>query len=469
MKRKIAISFVLFFITLSLFASLRSEMQLLTKKYKLSNASIGITVQRTKNGKDLYQYQSDKTFIPASNNKLFTAISALLALPPNFTFNTTIYIDPAKVHNKILNGNLYIQFTGDPSLTSSRLKALIQKLKTHGIDNIKGDVVLVANRFSGDLYPEGWSKSDMDYCYAAPSSSMNLNRNCMIISVDSAGDGKSEIKRLTNTQGVKIINQLTLVSGKKANSCQFKSLMTGENILYLTGCIPNQAHTRMSFAISNPALKTLDMVTDILNNDHIDVSGSIAIGNLPNKLTPIVKTNSSSLDQMIKHMLLHSDNLYAESIAKSIGFYVNGIGSTPSASEAMTSTLQNDLKLNTKRLILKDGSGLSHFDKTTPNFLATMLTKAFNNKQIGKRLYRELPISGISGTIKYRMNSKSLLGKVRAKTGTLDGTIALSGYVVTKQKHRLSFSIMINDLNKNQRRSARAFQNAAVQLFYNYL
>lgn len=466
--KKILSFLFLSLLCLSTFASLSTDIQSLTKKYKITNASIGIAVQRTKSGQSLYQYHANKEFTPASNNKLFTATAALLTLPSNFTFNTSVYANPLKINNHTINDNLYIKFTGDPSLTSSQLSNLIQKLKRTGISKVNGNIILIANRFSGQPYPQGWSNADTDYCYAAPASSMNLNKNCMVISVNSTGNGKSTVKRLINTQSIQIVNALKLVSNKEARSCAFKPYMTDRNVLHLTGCIPNQAETRMSFAIINPALKTLNMVKDALQEKSIKLSGTVKIGNLPSGLSVIADTSSASLNYLLKHMLLHSDNLYAESLARSVGYKINGVGSTDSATSAISATLRKDLGLNTGPLVLKDGSGLSHLDKTSPEFLVNLLTKAYNDKQVGQKLYNALPRSGISGTLSYRMN-KTLQGKVRAKTGTLDGTVTLSGYVMTKKIHRLSFSIMINNLNKSQRNSARAFQNQVVKLFYEKL
>lgn len=114
-----------------------------------------------------------------------------------------------------------------------------------------------------------------------------------------------------------------------------------------------------------------------------------------------------------------------------------------------------------------DGSGLSHLDRVTPEFMVNFLTKAYNS-QIGKEFYNYLPASGMSGTISYRMGGK-LLGRVHAKTGTLSGVSTLSGYLLTAKNHRISFSIMLNDLKPSDRYNARRFQDKLVDVFYRNL
>ncbi len=99
--------------------------------------------------------------------------------------------------------------------------------------------------------------------------------------------------------------------------------------------------------------------------------------------------------------------------------------------------------------------------------MVNFLTKSFNSS-IGKKFYNYLPASGISGTIAYRMGGK-LLGRVHAKTGTLSGVSTLSGYVLTAKDHRISFSIMLNDLKLSDRTNARRFQDKVVETFYKNL
>ena len=99
--------------------------------------------------------------------------------------------------------------------------------------------------------------------------------------------------------------------------------------------------------------------------------------------------------------------------------------------------------------------------------MVNFLTKTFNSP-VGKKFYNYLPASGISGTIAYRMGGK-LTGKVHAKTGTVSGVSTLSGYLLTAKDHRISFSIMLNDLKISDRTNARRFQDKVVEAFYRNL
>ena len=79
--------------------------------------NIGILVENLDTGKTLYKKNANRYFMPASNAKLFTAFAALRYLGPDFTYHTNLYTDTTKIQNGALNDDIYIQFTGDPTLT----------------------------------------------------------------------------------------------------------------------------------------------------------------------------------------------------------------------------------------------------------------------------------------------------------------------------------------------------------------
>jgi len=455
----------------SSFASLNGDIQTLIKKYGLSNASIGIAVQRTNSSKWLYNHHSNSNYTPASNNKVFTAVGALLTLSRSFSFETAAYYKKSNLKGHTLYGDLYINFTGDPTLTTSGLTRLIKQIKAKGINKINGNVIAIANTFSGSNYPLGWAQTDVNQCYAAPTSSMNLNRNCMIISIQSTGGSSTKVKPIFNADHIKINNKIKFVSKKTSKTCGFEASMNSRNTLDLNGCLPKRGEWRLKFAITNPALKTLQELEVILKKSRITYTGTLSVGDMPSYgLILLTSIHSGTLNYLLKHMLQRSDNLYAESLARAVGNKLNGSGTIKSGVSGITQQIHTKLDIETdNNLIMEDGSGLSHLDSVTPKFMAEFLTETYNNNKIGKTFYNALAVSGVSGTIAYRMNSKSLMGKVHAKTGTLSGTSTLSGYVLTKRVHRLSFSIMLNDLKSSKRKSARRFQDQVVTLLYNKL
>jgi len=469
LKKISLIIFSVIIISISListsYASAKSEIRTLVKRYNMTNATIGIYAQRTKSYQELYAYAQDKKLTPASNNKIFTSVAALFILPKDFRYETSIWFDEKQKKGNTLNGDLYLHFTGDPDLTGAKLNKLIKKLKTQqGISTITGDIYLTGT-FSGPYIPKGWSKTDQTFCYGAPTSSYNLNRNCMTIILKKANHLNTKVKRLSNTTNIDIINTTHYTS----KSGLVNILMSDQNKLYLRGYLARRAEMMFKIAIRNPALKTMDTVDDFLKNNSIKYKGKLSLkSKILHTKTKQVTFYSDYRNHYIKQALRLSDNFYAETLLNTLGLQNNGYGSTTGGIKAVKSVVSNDLKMLNRNLKMFDGSGLSALDKVTPRFMTTFLSKTFNSK-VGQEFYSLLPKSGMHGTLAYRMSVNGLLGRVRAKTGTLEGASSLSGYLVTKKDHRISFSIIINDLDKKDRNNARRFQDKVVEVFYRNL
>ena len=104
--------------------NIKFDINKLLKQYNLTNSTVAISIKNAKNNHDVFSYNSHKTLKPASNLKLLVAAASFLQLGKNYTFSTSIYTNKRISPNAV--DNLYIVFSGDPSLTSVRLNSLIK-------------------------------------------------------------------------------------------------------------------------------------------------------------------------------------------------------------------------------------------------------------------------------------------------------------------------------------------------------
>lgn len=143
----------------------------------------------------------------------------------------------------------------------------------------------------------------------------------------------------------------------------------------------------------------------------------------------IAKITSPTVSEMVKFALTWSDNLLAERLARAashaVGYPMNDAGVALTIKKLLT-----DLQVDQSGLYIHDGSGLSHQDRVTAKLIADLLLKIRGNAKFAS-LYEGLPVSGISGTLESRFinTAPQAVGLVHAKTGTLDGTVSLAGYV----------------------------------------
>lgn len=442
-------------------AGLLNKLKQLQRKYGLTNVEVGIAIQRVKTDKWLFRYHANQGFMPASNNKLLTATAALLLLPTTNRFTTSAFFDKKA-------NNLYIQFTGDPTLDRSELASFVKTIKMHLPSNgqIQGNVIILANRFSAPYYPSGWSESDKQYCYALPISTMNLARNCLALSL-MKGRYRPRIIKGVNADFVTVNNQIRY--SNQAN-CQVNFKMNQRNVITLSGCMHKSEQLSLGIPIANPSLNTLNVLKAFFKQEGIRVKGQFQFGNSSDvrlhTLQKIGEISSQTLLPMLKHMLLYSDNFYAESFARTLAYDRDQVGTSKMASKVVVSTLQSMLNVPSKGIQISDGSGLSLKDRVTPTAFVILLTNAYKSPKIGKKLMQLLPSSGVDGTLKYRLGVEPYRNRVHAKTGTQEGAITISGYVYTKRTRLYDFSIMLNHVPKTHRVQARALQDGLIRYIY---
>lgn len=143
----------------------------------------------------------------------------------------------------------------------------------------------------------------------------------------------------------------------------------------------------------------------------------------------ITSVTSPTITEMVKFALTWSDNQLAERLvraaARATGFTNDDVG-VANVIKKMLTTLQ----ISDAGLFVHDGSGLSKSDRVTVKLIADLLLKIRGNEKFAA-VYEGLPVAGVSGTLedRYLTTAPQAVGLVRAKTGTLNGTVSLAGYV----------------------------------------
>jgi D-alanyl-D-alanine carboxypeptidase/D-alanyl-D-alanine-endopeptidase (penicillin-binding protein 4) len=154
---------------------------------------------------------------------------------------------------------------------------------------------------------------------------------------------------------------------------------------------------------------------------------------------PIAVHWSPPLAEILRHMDVVSDNFTAELVLKQLGAVIVGQGTTAAGAQVVRSVLAAHA-IPIADVRIADGSGLSSLDRMTPKSLVTILQRGWADREIRSVLFGALPVSGRDGTLEDRMARPPARGNVRAKTGTLNGVSALSGYV----RERYAFAVLVN-------------------------
>lgn len=194
-----------------------------------------------------------------------------------------------------------------------------------------------------------------------------------------------------------------------------------------------------------------EMLYSLQNIAGIRISiDSIRFGRLNPKKAEMIAEIQTPISYPIEKALKNSSNINAESLLYLLGYTVNTSGNfRKNGIIAMQRFVKNELKMDPKKVCnIEDGCGLCPDDRLSPRLLITILDYAHKRKNIYNEVFTLLPLSGTDGTLHDRLRKPNVLGKIRAKTGTLTregGISTLSGYFTGKDGHIMAFAIMNNE------------------------
>jgi D-alanyl-D-alanine carboxypeptidase/D-alanyl-D-alanine-endopeptidase (penicillin-binding protein 4) len=444
MKRILAGIFLTSFSTFALSSPLQIAADKIINQVDPAT-NIGVSVLDLTTGEVLYQRNAQRSFIPASNMKLFSDAAALMALGPDYRFQTKLSTNASSIENGTLNGSIFIHLPGDPSLTRHDLADLLRELQILGIKRIHGNVILVSNNSAVSAYAPGWVEKDYKYSYGAPLAPVVLDENRLWVTVNPANKvGAPAVVEYGEQNGIVLHNQVKTVASEKG--CGVGVNLDAENQLTTTGCVgAGQWAVQQRVPIINPLRYMQAIVRGELANLNIAVDGQIQLGNTTKNTLLIASHSSKPIAQLLADTLKPSDNLYADSLFLHAATKINGSPlNWAQAQQVVKNFLQQQTGVNLQTAVLTDGSGLSRQDLLSPQQTVGLLQFLHQKFPLSYEYIAALPIAGQDGTLQRRLRLPSQKGLVRAKTGTMSGIVGLSGYLYTANSHTLAFAIFVN-------------------------
>ncbi|MEG4557593.1 D-alanyl-D-alanine carboxypeptidase/D-alanyl-D-alanine-endopeptidase [Microcoleus sp. F6_B6] len=432
---------------------LGAQVDAIANRPEFSRSRWGILIQPLSSTATLYSRDAQKYFIPASNAKLLTTAAALQKLGTDFRIKTSVYSGE--------NGSLYVAGRGDPSIAEPQLKSLAQQLKQRGISQVN-QLIGDDSYFQGTAVNPNWEWEDAQAGYGAPVNSLIFNQNA--------------IDLLLSPQAIGQPLKVTFAEPKLANQWQLQnnSVTVAENesefieigrefdrpIIRVSGQLKVGGEPESAYvAVVNPANNFLQYFQQVLAAEGIPVKQALVASASRNLNQELATVESPPLAELVKETNRESNNLYAEVLLRLLG-KVTGEMPVPQEDTGESGlkelkTALTQLGVNPNSYRLADGSGLSRHNLISPEALVQTLRFMANSPAAS--IYRQsLPIAGESGTLKNRFNITPNRVNLQAKTGTMSGVSALSGYIEVPNYEPLVFSIIVNqsDLSTAKMRSA---------------
>ncbi|MBI2569613.1 MAG: D-alanyl-D-alanine carboxypeptidase/D-alanyl-D-alanine-endopeptidase [Candidatus Schekmanbacteria bacterium] len=446
-----------------------------------SRGNIGIAVIDLATKDMVYARRPDVTLMPASNMKLYTVAAALHALGPNHRLRTRLGF-VGRRQGEHIDGNLVLRGEGDPFLLADDLRDLVIELLAAGISSVGGDVVVDDSYFDHERRGNGWRDQTQKW-YNAPIGALSLNFNCVAVHVSPGmRPGVKAIVSTTPELGVDVGGGVaTRGPGQRSwFGANRREGTGGRPLVSVNGSVSTGAEELSIIrTITDPPRFAGNVFLELLKDHGItvrgglksldadDLEGSWAQSMAAERVTWLAEHYSPPLAEIAFSLQKHSNNFMAEMALKSLGAVAHGAPGTAAKGAIQVVELLRSKGIDPAGFAMVDGSGLSSLNRVTARQTAELLAAMEADWRVGPEYVAVLPRSGLDGTLHARMTSDDVRGWVRAKTGTISGVSALSGYAGGDGRPAFAFSILVNSLPCGPG-AARALQDRIARILVRY-
>lgn len=430
----------------SLQGDLRSILQVATNR-----GEWGVIVVSLSRGDTLFAVAPDRSFLPASTMKLYTAAMALERFGPAHQFRTEILRDGELGPDGVLEGSLYLKGAGDPSIAPryarwndgvKPMDAIADLVAASGVRAVRGDIVGDASAFADSRVPEGWRTRYLQASYAARVSALSFNENIAHVTVTPTPVG-AVVGFEQPVHGIAIASTVTVRPGSRGATIRVWQDTTADRFR-VHGWIGALSPARTyQVVVERPEQFAAATFRAALEERGITVLGDVGVAPAPPTATRLTAWASPPLAQLVVTMNGESNNHFAELIFRNAARTDGGIASAGAANEMLRAFLSERAGVSADAVFAADGSGLSTLDRVTPRSMVQLLQYA-DRSPWGPVLKASLPVAGMTETLKTRLRGTAAHGNLRAKTGTTNEVASLGGYVTTRSGEPLAFAMIYN-------------------------
>lgn len=407
----------------------------------LQTAHVGISIYEPSTGKYWYDFQGDKYFVPASNTKIPTLYAAMKYLGDSLEGLRYVLFENDKKEK-----TYWIQPTGDPTLLHPDYK------NQPVVDFFKKDTsaryeLISGNQWEDTPWGAGWAWGDYSAYYMAERSPFPVYGN--VVHITGMGHGIQIAPR--GFEWVYGGKDSDSVFSFQQNKYSFRRDMKQNQFTWTRGSSP-VVKSEIPFVTSLPL--SVSLLKDTIAGLKLSI--------FPNtRLMSPKYVYSQPADSMFKPLMYRSDNFFAEQSLQMVSFKLLGVMND---SKVIDTILKTDFKDLPQKPRWVDGSGLSRYNLFTPQDFIAILNKIKN--EFGMERVKAIFPTGGTGTISTYYKADS--GYIYGKTGTLSGVVAFSGYMTTKKKKQILFSVLVNNHNASATDVRRAVEKFLQGIRNNY-
>jgi len=419
------------------------------EKARVPLSAVSVVVEPVDSGAPAVVHNIAAAMNPASTMKLVSTFAALDILGPAFTFRTDV-LYTGEIANGVLTGDLVIRGGGDPKLTYDRLWMLAHRLRSRGLREIRGDIVIDRSYFAPLAHDPAGFDNQPRRAYNVAADALLVNFQAVAFRFTPGADGV-RVMAEPDLPNVEIVTRVKPVPGACdawRRDLRYEVKSTGLiATVFFEGTIPESCGERdMALVVLEPAAFTESVWRWVWSEAGGVLRGKVRAGATPNDAVLLHRQESEPLALLVRDTNKFSNNVMARHLFLALSAERTGQG-TPEESARIVASWLRDRGIVAPELVLENGSGLSRNERVSAATLAAILRAAWASPVMSE-LISSLPLLAVDGTLRTRRASGAG-GHAHLKGGTLDGVQAMAGYVLDRRNRRWIVVMIVNHANAN--------------------
>ena len=408
------------------------------RKVGIPASAVALVVQEAGGKRPSLAQNAGEAMNPASVMKLVTTYAALELLGPAYRWKTEVYLDGEQ---------LFLRGTGDPKLNYEAFWMMLRGLRARGVREIKGDVVLDRSYFGP--VPDAPIDDEQFRPYNVAPDALLVNFKSLRFVFMPVGE-RVRVFAEPHLPGLDLINGLRLGAGACPEGRAFRDLIEASFVsspqprAAFSGVYPLECGEReLNVALYSPEQYLAGMIRHLWAEMGGTWKGSVRDGVVTPAAQLIHVHESQPLSEIVRDINKFSNNVMARQLYLTLGAHFGGApATTDNALRAVRQWLQLK-RIQAPELVIENGSGLSRVERVSAATLAELLQDAWKSP-VMPELVASLPVVAVDGTMRKRLHHERVAGNAHVKTGLLNDTRSLAGYVLDRRGRRQAVVMMIN-------------------------
>ncbi len=425
-------------------------------------SAASVVVEPVADGPVLVSHEARAAVNPASVMKLVTAFATLDLLGPAFTFRTDFLLD-GTLAGGVLEGNLVIRGGGDPKLTYDNLWRIAHQMRSRGLREIRGDVVIDRAYFAPLAHDPARFDNEPRRAYNVGVDALLVNFQAVNFTVIPEGDA-ARVSAEPDFPNVQVVSRLAVTrepcgDWKRNIKVSFDEAGLIATIVFSGTYAAACGERSWALSVLDAPRFTEAAFRWLWSETGGVLRGKVRAGSVPATATHFYRHESEPLASLVRDMNKFSNNVMARHLFLALSAERGGPGEGQ-ASERIVREWLKARAIEAPELAIENGSGLSRTDRISAASVAAVLRSAWASPLMPE-VAASLPVYAVDGTLKSRRGAPA--GQAHLKGGTLTGVQSVAGYVLDSRGRRWIVVMIVNHPNAN---SAQPAIDALVEWVY---